>query len=186
MEETVDKVDEMEEQIRDIEILISKTTQQIRRMNRKNSDGDDEKVDLLLKEIQNMKTQMFILHQSMIQLRAQDQFTLEVSDGEVGPAYNDALSTDLAELKTKVEMLTGQFLELETQALNNNFITRMQFDIRNNAFVEKLDDMEDNVDNARLVADACEAASESVKRDITELTTLIQEVSEMSISLEYG
>ena len=186
MEETVDKVDEMEEQIRDIEILISKTTQQIRRMNRKNSDGDDEKVDLLLKEIQNMKTQMFILHQSMIQLRAQDQFTLEVSDGEVGPAYNDALSTDLAELKTKVEMLTGQFLELETQALNNNFITRMQFDIRNNAFVEKLDDMEENVYNARLVADACEAASESVKRDITELTTLIQEVSEMSITLEYG
>ena len=105
MEETIDKVDEMEEQIRDMENMISKTTQQIRRMNRKNSDGDDEKVDLLLKEIQNMKTQMFILHQSMIQMRAQDQFTLEVSDGEVGPAYNDALSTDLAELKTKVEIL---------------------------------------------------------------------------------
>ena len=178
MEETIDKVDEMEEQIRDMENMISKTTQQIRRMNRKNSDGDDEKVDLLLKEIQNMKTQMFILHQSMIQMRAQDQFTLEVSDGEVGPAYNDALSTDLAELKTKVEILTGQFLDLETQALNNNFITRKQFDVRNNAVIEKIDDMKDKVDNARLVADACEAASESVKRDITELSSLLQEVSE--------
>ena len=33
--------------------------------------GDEEKVALLLKEVQNMKNQMFFLQQSVLQLRTQ-------------------------------------------------------------------------------------------------------------------
>ena len=108
LEEIIIKVGEIESQIQIMERTLSKTSQRMRKITR--NSGDDEKVDVLLKEIQNMKTQMFFLQQSILQMRTQEHLALEVGDGEVGPAYNSELETDVARLKTEVEMLTGRFV----------------------------------------------------------------------------
>jgi len=173
LEEIIIKVGEIESQIQIMERTLSKTSQRMRKITR--NSGDNEKVDVLLKEIQNMKTQMFFLQQSILQMRTQEHLALEVGDGEVGPAYNSELETDVARLKTEVEMLTGRFVTLESQRLDEATINRNEFDIRNNALLERIDDVEEKTDNARIVADACGAASDSVRRDITHLTNMLQD-----------
>ena len=177
-EETITKVNRIEGQISNMEKSISKTSQRLRKLNKNTSgeSGDDEKVTLLLKEIQNMKTQMFFLQQSILQMRTQEHLALEVTDGDVGPAYNDELSTDVARLKTEMEMLLGRFQAVESGALDQDGIPRSEFDIRNNALVEKIDGVENKADNARIVADACEAASSSVRRDIAQLSGALEKV----------
>lgn len=177
-EETITKVNRIEGQISNMEKSISKTSQRLRKLNNNSSgeSGDDEKVTLLLKEIQNMKTQMFFLQQSILQMRTQEHLALEVTDGDVGPAYNDELSADVARLKTEMEMLLGRFQAVESGVLDQDGIPRSEFDIRNNALVERIDGVEDKVDNARIVADACEAASNSVRRDIAQLTSSLEKV----------
>ena len=177
-EETISKVNRIEGQISNLEKSISKTSQRLRKLSKNSSEesGDDEKVTLLLKEIQNMKTQMFFLQQSILQMRSQEHLALEVSDGDVGPAYNDELSADVARLKTEMEMLLGRFQAVESGVLDQDGIPRSEFDIRNNALVERIDGVEDKVDNARIVADACEVASNSVRRDIAQLTSSLEKV----------
>ena len=171
LEETAIKVGEMERQITKLEGLINKANQRMRKISQ--NSGDDEKVDLLVKEIQNMKTQMFYLQQSVLQMRTQEQLALEVSEGEIGPTYSSEVATDLARLSTDLEMLTARVND-------DRWVERRDFDIRNNAMVERMDGIEDKVDNTRIVVDACEVASESVRRDITSLTSLLQEVSTLT------
>ena len=166
---------EIESQITLLEGMISKANQMMRRINQ--DEGDNEKVDLLVKEIQTMKTQMFFLQQSILQMRSQDQLALEVAEGEVGPAYSSEMATDIARITTELEIITGRINVLETQAADDRWVERRDFDIRNNAMVERMDEIEDKVDNTRIVVDACEAASESVRRDITSLSSLLSEVS---------
>ena len=125
LEEIIIKVGEIESQIQIMERTLSKTSQRMRKITR--NSGDNEKVDVLLKEIQNMKTQMFFLQQSILQMRTQEHLALEVGDGEVGPAYNSELETDVARLKTEVEMLTGRFVTLESQRLDEATINRNEF-----------------------------------------------------------
>ena len=180
-EETITKVNRIEGQISNMEKSINKTSQRLRALNNNSGQGsgesgDDEKVTLLLKEIQNMKTQMFFLQQSILQMRTQEHLALEVTDGDVGPAYNDEISADVARLKTEMEMLLGRFQAVESGVLDQDGIPRSEFDIRNNALVERIDLVEDKVDNARIVADACEAASNSVRRDIAQLTSSLEKV----------
>jgi len=182
LEEIIIKVGEIESQIQIMERTLSKTSQRMRKITR--NSGDNEKVDVLLKEIQNMKTQMFFLQQSILQMRTQEHLALEVGDGEVGPAYNSELETDVARLKTEVEMLTGRFVTLESQRLDEATINRNEFDIRNNALLERIDDVEEKTDNARIVADACGAASDSVRRDITHLTNMLQDIKEKQETAE--
>ena len=155
--------------------MISKATQMMRRINQ--DEGDDEKVDLLVKEIQTMKTQMFFLQQSILQMRTADQLALEVAEGEVGPAYSSEMATDIARIATELEILAGRVNVLENQAAADRWVERRDFDIRNNALVERMDEIEDKVDNTRIVVDACEVASESVRRDIDSLSALLSEVS---------
>ena len=171
LEETAIKVGEIERQITKLEGLINKANQRMRKISQ--NSGDDEKVDLLVKEIQNMKTQMFYLQQSVLQMRTQEQLALEVSEGEIGPTYSSEVATDLARLSTDLEMLTARVND-------DRWVERRDFDIRNNAMVERMDGIEDKVDNTRIVVDACEVASESVRRDITSLTSLLQEVSTLT------
>lgn len=171
LEETAIKVGEMERQITKLEGLINKANQRMRKISQ--NSGDDEKVDLLVKEIQNMKTQMFYLQQSVLQMRTQEQLALEVSEGEIGPTYSSEVATDLARLSTDLEMLTARVND-------DRWVERRDFDIRNNAMVERMDGIEDKVDNTRIVVDACEVASQSVRRDITSLTSLLQEVSTLT------
>ena len=171
LEETAIKVGEIERQITKLEGLINKANQRMRKISQ--NSGDDEKVDLLVKEIQNMKTQMFYLQQSVLQMRTQEQLALEVSEGEIGPTYSSEVATDLARLSTDLEMLTARVND-------DRWVERRDFDIRNNAMVERMDGIEDKVDNTRIVVDACEVASESVRRDITSLTSLLHEVSTLT------
>ena len=167
MEETTIKVGEIETQITKLEGMINKANQRMRKINQ--NAGDDEKVELLVKEIQNMKTQMFFLQQSILQMRTQEHLALEVSEGEIGPSYSSEMASDLARLNTELEMLAARVND-------NRWVERSDFDIRNNAMVERMDGIEDKVENTRIVVDACEAASESVRRDIASLTSLLQEV----------
>ena len=166
---------EIEGQITRLEGMISKANQQMRRINQ--DEGDDEKVDLLVKEIQTMKTQMFFLQQSILQMRTQDQLALEVAEGEVGPAYSSEMATDIARIATELEILAGRVNVLENQAAADRWVERRDFDIRNNALVERMDEIEDKVDNTRIVVDACEVVSESARRDIDSLSALLAEVS---------
>ena len=172
---------EIEGQITRLEGMISKANQQMRRINQ--DEGDDEKVDLLVKEIQTMKTQMFFLQQSILQMRTADQLALEVAEGEVGPAYSSEMATDIARIATELEILAERVNVLENQAAADRWVERRDFDIRNNALVERMDEIEDKVDNTRIVVDACEVASESVRRDITSLSSLLSEVSVEILSL---
>ena len=167
IEETTIKVGEIETQITKLEGMINKANQRMRKINQ--NAGDDEKVELLVKEIQNMKTQMFFLQQSILQMRTQEHLALEVSEGEIGPSYSSEMASDLARLNTELEMLAARVND-------NRWVERSDFDIRNNAMVERMDGIEDKVENTRIVVDACEVASESVRRDITTLTSLLQEV----------
>ena len=175
LEETAIKVGEMERQITKLEGLINKANQRMRKISQ--NSGDDEKVDLLVKEIQNMKTQMFYLQQSVLQMRTQEQLALEVSEGEIGPTYSSEVATDLARLSTDLEMLTARVND-------DRWVERRDFDIRNNALVERMDEIEDKVDNTRIVVDACEVASESVRRDMTSLSSLLSEVSVEILSFD--
>ena len=69
IEENMVKIDGMSKIISNLESTVAKASPKMRKFN-KNS-GDDEKVGVLLKEVQNMKNQMFYLQQSVIQLRTQ-------------------------------------------------------------------------------------------------------------------
>ena len=69
IEENMMKIDDMGRLVSNLDTTISKATQKIRKMNR--NSGENEKVGILLKEVQNMKNQMFFLQQSVIQLRTQ-------------------------------------------------------------------------------------------------------------------
>ena len=64
------KIDGMSKVISNLEGTVMKATQKMRKFN-KNS-GDNEKIGVLLKEVQNMKNQMFYLQQSVLQLRTQE------------------------------------------------------------------------------------------------------------------
>ena len=180
VEESFKKIEDLEKKFESLEESVERTSQRMRKLNRNSassSDVDEEKVELLLKEIQNMKTQMFFLQQSILQMRTQEHLSLEVGDGQVGPAYNtDELTTDVARLKTEVEMVMGRLRIMEDQLLTNDYIKSSVFDIRNNALLEKIDDVEAKVDNVRIVTDACEVASESLRKDITSLSGLLQDV----------
>ena len=187
VEESFKKIEDLEKKFESLEDSVERTSQRMRKLNRNSassSEVDEEKVELLLKEIQNMKTQMFFLQQSILQIRTQDHLALEVGDGQVGPAYNtDELTTDVARLKTEVEMVMGRLRIMEDQLMTNDFIKSSVFDIRNNALLEKIDDVEAKVDNARIVADACEVASESLRKDITSLSGLLQDVRLLNLTL---
>ena len=69
IEENVLKIDGVRKVISNLEGAVTKETQKMRKLG-KNS-GDSEKVLVLLKEVQNMKNQMFYLQQSILQLRTQ-------------------------------------------------------------------------------------------------------------------
>ena len=115
IEETISKVTEIEGQITRLEGMINKANQMMRRMNQ--DEGDDEKVDLLVKEIQTMKTQMFFLQQSILQMRTQDQLALEVAEGEVGPAYSSEMATDIARQTETLKVRDGQIQILFSRAI---------------------------------------------------------------------
>ena len=177
IEETIIKVANLETKMTNLEGSLNKASQRMRKHSKNNNeDSDNEKVELLLKEIQNMKTQMFFLQQSILQIRTQEHLSLEVSDGEVGPAYNSELSADVSRMKSDLQALREQYFGLERDFQSGTFVRRNDFDIRNNAIVERLDNIEEKVDNARIVADACDAASDSVKREMERLTTLLGQV----------
>ena len=63
------KIDEMGRLVSNLDSTVSRSVQKTRRMNKKSE--ENEKVGILLKEVQNMKNQMFFLQQSIIQLRTQ-------------------------------------------------------------------------------------------------------------------
>ena len=69
IEENMIKIDGMGTIISNLESTIGKASQKMRKFNKKS--GGDEKFGILLKEVQNMKNQMFFLQQSVIQLRTQ-------------------------------------------------------------------------------------------------------------------
>ena len=69
IEENMAKIEGMNKIMSNLEEAITKATQRMKRMN-KNS-GGNEKVGVLLKEVQNMKNQMYYLQQSLLQLRTQ-------------------------------------------------------------------------------------------------------------------
>jgi len=169
LEETVIKVGEIETQITKLEGMINKANQRMRKINQ--NTGGDEKVDLLVKEIQNMKTQMFYLQQSVLQMRTEEHLALEVSEGEIGPAYSSEMASELARLSTELEVLAARLND-------DRWVERRDFDIRNNEMVERMDGIEDKVENTRIVVDACEVASESMRRDIASLSTVLQEVKD--------
>ena len=64
------KIDGMSQVMSNLEGTVMKATQKMRKFN-KNS-GDNEKIGVLLKEVQNMKNQMFYIQQSVLQLRTQE------------------------------------------------------------------------------------------------------------------
>ena len=70
IEENMVKIDGMSQVMSNLEGTVMKATQKMRKFN-KNS-GDNEKIGVLLKEVQNMKNQMFYLQQSVLQLRTQE------------------------------------------------------------------------------------------------------------------
>ena len=182
IEETIAKVGQMEIKVNNLESSLSKATQRLRKLNRNTEEGDDEKVDLLLKEIQNMKTQMFFLQQSILQMRTQEQISLEVSGNEVGPAYNDEMTAELGFIRTELQTLSERVSIMENRMVPDNMVKRNEFDIRNNAIIERIDDVEHKADNARIVADACDVAGDSVRRDLDNLNKLLAEVSLFSKS----
>ena len=69
IEENMVKIDEMGRLVSNLDSTVARASQKMRKKNR--NSGDDEKVGILLKEVQNMKNQMFFLQQSVIQLRTQ-------------------------------------------------------------------------------------------------------------------
>ena len=182
VEESLIKIVDMERKIETLEATVGRQTKKMRNMKsqpQSSNEVDEEKVDLLLKEIQNMKTQMFFLQQSILQMRTQEHLSLEVGNGEVGPAYNNEdseLAEDVARLKTDVEMIMGRLRMMENQISQGEFVRTNVFDIRNNALVERIDDVEEKVNNARIVTDACEVASEALRRDLTSLSDLLRDV----------
>ena len=73
------------------------------------------------------------------------------SDGEVGPAYNNELSADVSRMKSDLQALRQQYFALESDFQSGKIVRRNDFDIRNNAIVERIDSVEEKVDNARIV-----------------------------------
>ena len=69
IEENMVKIDGLSKVISNLEGVVMKATHKMRKLG-KNS-GQSEKVLVLLKEVQNMKNQMFYLQQSILQLRTQ-------------------------------------------------------------------------------------------------------------------
>ena len=69
------KIDGMSKVISNLEGTVMKANQKMRKFN-KNS-GENEKIGVLLKEVQNMKNQMFYLQQSVLQLRTQESLLKE-------------------------------------------------------------------------------------------------------------
>ena len=69
IEENMIKIDEMGRLVSNLDSTVARSVQKTRRLNSKA--GNNEKVGILLKEVQNMKNQMFFLQQSIIQLRTQ-------------------------------------------------------------------------------------------------------------------
>ena len=69
IEENMVKIDGLSKVISNLEGAVMKATHKMRKLG-KNS-GQSEKVLVLLKEVQNMKNQMFYLQQSILQLRTQ-------------------------------------------------------------------------------------------------------------------
>ena len=69
IEENMAKIEGMNKIMSNLEEAITKATQRIKRMNK--NPGENEKVGVLLKEVQNMKNQMYYLQQSLLQLRTQ-------------------------------------------------------------------------------------------------------------------
>ena len=69
IEENMAKIEGMNKIMSNLEEAITKATQRIKRMNK--NPEENEKVGVLLKEVQNMKNQMYYLQQSLLQLRTQ-------------------------------------------------------------------------------------------------------------------
>merc|ERR1711915_540976 len=83
MEENDRKVKDMQKTISSIEKEVKQVTDAMRRLN-EDSRGNG-KVSILLKEVQNMKNQIFYMQQSIMEL-SRDELALVIEGEDIGPA----------------------------------------------------------------------------------------------------
>lgn len=111
----VERIDENKASILDIrkvmqtlESSMGKTMQKVKKVARQQVEPmDQDKLQILLNEVQKLKNQIFFLQQTLIHIRSQDQVTVGVQAAELGPAYRLEASSEIASVRAEIEQLTA-------------------------------------------------------------------------------
>jgi len=176
IEENMVKIDGMGKIISNLESTVGKASQKMRKFNKQS--GGDEKVGILLKEVQNMKNQMFFLQQSVIQLRTQEHLALEVAENEVGPAYNYGGSADLAQVKTDMDMLSNKIETIENLLNEKQWVEKDEFMSRNQYIEQRIEGLGDKIEDAGEIVDACEEKSRTIQYTMIDINSQLERVKD--------
>jgi len=182
IEENMMKIDDMGRLVSNLDTTVSKATQKIRKMNR--NSGENEKVGILLKEVQNMKNQMFFLQQSVIQLRTQEHLALEVEGHDIGPAYASDGSADLARVKTDLDILRNKIMAIQNTFNEKDWLEKTEFLSRSDDVENRLDVLDERIDDALEGVDKCEETSLTNKYAMIGVNDQLKRIKERQEEIE--
>ena len=88
---------------------------------------------------------------------------MEVAENEVGPAYNYGGSTDLAEVKTELDILSNKIETIDNLLNEKEWVEKHEFLSRNQYIEQRFEGLDEKVDDAREIVDNCEETSLTIK-----------------------
>jgi len=176
IEENMVKIDGLSKVISNLEGAVMKATHKMRKLG-KNS-GQSEKVLVLLKEVQNMKNQMFYLQQSILQLRTQEHLSLVVAENDIGPAYNSEVSVDLEQVKKDIENCSNRIEKINNLLNKEQWLEKHDFALRSQHVEQRFEELDEKFDNTKEIVDECSAKTQSSKYAMADIKNQLEKVLE--------
>ena len=107
--------------------------------------------------------------------------SLEVGEHEVGPAYNSDGSADLARVKTDLDTLAIKIGTIENLLSEKEWLEKDEFFSRNQYVEERLDVLDEKVDDTVETVNMCDETALTNKYAIIGVTNQLQRVGQRRI-----
>ena len=107
--------------------------------------------------------------------------SLEVAEHEVGPVYNSDGSADLARVKTDLDTLTIKIGTIENLLNEKEWLEKDEFISRNQYVEERLDVLDEKVDDAIETVNMCDETALTNKYAMIGVTNQLQRVRQRRI-----
>ena len=100
-----------------------------------------------------------------------------VAENEVGPAYNSEGSTDLAQVKNDLDTFSNKIEAIDNLLKEKEWVEKHEFVSRKQYVEQRLEGLEEKVDNAREIAYSCDETSKTIKYAMIDVNNQLEKVS---------